>query len=89
MLETVRSRRFDKDVELARKRGYNLDKLKNILWFLVDEQPLPPHCHDHQLKGDWKGFRDAHIETDWLLIYAIKAGELHLARTGSHADIFG
>ena len=89
MLETVRSRKFAKDVELARKRGYDLNKLKAILGLLINEQPLPAHCRDHQLKGDWKGFRDAHIEPDWLLIYAIEGDELHLARTGTHADIFG
>jgi mRNA interferase YafQ len=32
--------------------------------------------------------RDAHIEPDWLLIYYVEAAELHLVRTGTHADIF-
>jgi len=89
MLKPVRSKRFDKDVERARKRGYDLAKLKNILGLLINEEPLPVQCHDHQLKGDWKGFRDAHVEPDWLLIYSVENGELHLARTGTHADIFG
>jgi mRNA interferase YafQ len=89
MLSPVRSRRFDKDVELARKRGYDLKKLKDILDLLINELPLPVHCRNHQLKSDWKGFRDAHIEPDWLLIYAVEGDELHLARTGTHADIFG
>jgi mRNA interferase YafQ len=40
------------------------------------------------LKGDWSGYRDAHIEPDWLLIYRIAGDELHLVRTGSHADLF-
>ena len=40
------------------------------------------------VRGDWQGFRDAHIEADWLLIYRVVGDELHLARTGSHADIF-
>jgi mRNA interferase YafQ len=40
------------------------------------------------LKGGWKGYRDAHIEPDWLLLYRVAEGELHLARTGSHADLF-
>lgn len=87
MLTPIRSRKFDKDVELARKRGYDLKKLKSILDLLINEQPLPIHCRDHQFKGDWKGFRNAHIEPDWLLIYAVEDGELHLARTGTHADI--
>ncbi|WP_348642579.1 type II toxin-antitoxin system YafQ family toxin [Mesorhizobium sp. B2-5-9] len=40
------------------------------------------------MKGDWKGFRDAHIEPDWLLIYRVVDDELQLARTGSHSDLF-
>jgi len=40
------------------------------------------------LKGDWRGYRDAHIEPDWLLIYRVADNELHLVRTGSHADLF-
>ncbi|WP_205622672.1 type II toxin-antitoxin system YafQ family toxin, partial [Haliea salexigens] len=43
---------------------------------------------DHPLRGDWKGYRDAHIEPDWLLLYRIEGDELHLARTGTHADLF-
>lgn len=89
MLKPNRSRRFEKDVELVRKRGHDMEKLKVILSLLIEERPLPIQCRDHQLKGDWKGFRDAHIEPDWLLIYAIEGGELYLARTGTHADIFG
>jgi mRNA interferase YafQ len=43
---------------------------------------------DHPLKGSWKGYRDAHVEPDWLLIYRVTGDELHLVRTGSHADLF-
>ncbi len=89
MLNPVRSRKLDKDVELARRRGYDLAKLKIVLDLLIKEETLPPSCRDHQLKGDWQGFRDAHITQDWLLIYSVENGELHLARTGTHADIFG
>lgn len=55
---------------------------------LIEETSLPPAYRDHPLKGSWSGFRDAHIEPDWLLIYRIAGEELQLARTGSHADLF-
>jgi mRNA interferase YafQ len=29
---------------------------------------LPPRYKDHPLRGDWKHYRDGHIEPDWLLI---------------------
>jgi mRNA interferase YafQ len=43
------------------------------------------------LLGDFKGFRDCHLEPDWLLIYALSDdGEsIHLVRTGTHVDLFG
>lgn len=54
----------------------------------MDGKPLPVGCHDHPLKGEWNGYRDAHIEPDWLLIYRVEGDELRLTRTGTHADLF-
>ncbi|MGJ0620166.1 MAG: type II toxin-antitoxin system YafQ family toxin [Methylocystis sp.] len=88
MLTPVRSGRFKKDVKLAEKRGKDMGKLKAILLQLMEGRQLPPECRDHPLKGDWKGFRDLHIEPDWLLLYRIEGDELQLARTGTHADLF-
>jgi mRNA interferase YafQ len=62
--------------------------LRRLLELLIAKEELPASCKDHPLKGDWQGYRDAHIEPDWLLIYRIAGDELHLARTGSHADLF-
>mgnify|MGYP001602964550 CR=1 FL=1 len=84
----VRSGRFKRDVKLAEKRGKDLSRLRMLLSLLIEEKPLPRGYLDHPLKGDWRGFRDAHIEPDWLLIYRVLGDELHLARTGAHADIF-
>lgn len=88
MLTPVRSGRFKKDVKLAEKRGKDLDKLKAVLLLLLEGAALPPEYRDHPLKGEWNGFRDLHVEPDWLLIYRIEGEELQLARTGSHADLF-
>jgi mRNA interferase YafQ len=51
---------------------------------LIQEQPLPQTYLDHPLKGH----RGAHIEPDWILVYRIEGNDLHLTRTGTHADIF-
>ena len=88
MLAVVRSSRFKRDVKRMRKRGKEMDKLKAVLFLLINETPLPASLRDHALQGDWNGFRDLHIEPDWLLLYRIADGELQLARTGSHADLF-
>jgi mRNA interferase YafQ len=58
------------------------------LELLIAGEELAASYKDHPLKGDWSGCRDAHIEPDWLLIYRVVGDELHLVRTGSHADLF-
>jgi len=63
-------------------------KLRTLLTLLIEQKPLPASYKDHPLKGDWNGYRDAHIEPDWLLIYRVVEEELQLARTGTHADLF-
>jgi mRNA interferase YafQ len=83
------SHRFDKDAALAVRRGCNTGKLRSVIELLSTHQPLPSEFKDHPLKGDWKEYRDLHIEPDWLLIYKRDEGNLWLVRTGSHADLFG
>ncbi|WP_274522421.1 type II toxin-antitoxin system YafQ family toxin [Ectothiorhodospira mobilis] len=49
---------------------------------------MPDAYQDHPLQGNWNGYRDAHLEPDGLLLYRVVDDELHLVRTGSHADLF-
>ncbi len=88
MLTPVRSSLFKRDVRRAERRGRDLTKLRAMLAWLILQEPLPARHLDHPLRGIWKGYREAHIEPDWLLIYRIKGNELHLVRTGSHSDLF-
>lgn len=43
---------------------------------------------DHPLIGNYKGFRECHIESDWLLVYKVTDEEIIFVRTGTHADLF-
>lgn len=81
---------FKKDYKLMKKRGLNLDKLKFVINQLACGNQLEEKYRDHALTGDYKGFRECHIEPDWLLIYQIIDEELVLilSRTGSHSDLF-
>ncbi|WP_459253784.1 type II toxin-antitoxin system YafQ family toxin [Paracoccus jiaweipingae] len=88
MLALVPSTRFRNDVKRAEKRGKDMTKLRTVLTLLANEISLPPEYRDHSLRGDWIGFRDLHIEPDWLLLYRIADDEVQLARTGSHSDLF-
>ena len=88
MLAVVRSGQFKRDVRRIEKRGKDMGKLRALLLLLIDGTSLPEQYRDHPLKGVWAGWRDAHIEPDWLLIYRVEGDELQLARTGTHADLF-
>ena len=89
MREVVRSTAFRKDVKRAVKRGSDMEKLKAVIVLLIEDAPLDPRYRDHPLKGEWLGYRDLHIEPDWLLLYRVTEAELRLARTGTHSDLFG
>jgi len=82
------SGQFKRDVKMAEKRGKDMEKLKQPTRLLIEERPLPRAYLDHPLKGDWKGYRDLHIEPDWLLIYCIDGDTVRFERTGRHADLF-
>ena len=65
-LDIILSNRFKKDLKLARKRGYNLDLLDEVVNSLSTKQVLDEMYHDHPLNGDYAGFRECHILPDWL-----------------------
>ena len=61
-----------------------------VLKALANDQPLPPHQRDHDLSGNWPGYRECHIKPDLLLIYRKHdAVILRLVRLGSHSELFG
>jgi mRNA interferase YafQ len=65
-----------------------MSKLRDVLMLLITGEPLALRLKDHPLTGEWRGYRDLHIEPDWLLLYKIDGDDLILARTGNHADLF-
>lgn len=88
MLTPVRSSRFKRDVRRARARGKDLSKLRDLLASLRQREPPSARYRDHPLRGIWKGYREAHIEPGWPVVYRVKGDELHLVRTGTHSDRF-
>ncbi len=90
MLNVIFSNRFKKDLRLAQKRGCRLDLLEEVVDKLAAGEKLPDKHKDHELVGDYIGFRECHIQPDWLLVYRIENEDLilFLARTGTHSDLF-
>ena len=82
--------RFDKDAKMARKRGKDMARLVAVVDALRNRRPLADRHRDHALSGNWQGWRDCHVDSDWVLVYRIdeEAGELILGRIGTHSDLF-
>ena len=76
MLTPVRSTQSKRDVRRAKKRCRDLSKLRVALASLIRQEPLTARHLDHPLRGIWKGYRETHIEPDWLLIYRVAGNEL-------------
>ena len=89
MLDVRYSTRFKKDFKVCVKRHYKMDRLQQLIDILRIPATLPPQNVDHNLSGNYAGFRECHVEPNWLLIYRQEGNELLLYRTGTHADLFG
>ncbi|WP_073049196.1 type II toxin-antitoxin system YafQ family toxin [Dethiosulfatibacter aminovorans] len=88
--EIIRTAQFKKDYKLSKKRGKDLNMLLKAIEMLANGKKLPEKFKDHQLSGGYIGYRECHIQPDWLLIYKLTEKELvlTLTRTGTHSDLF-
>jgi len=84
------SNRFKRDLKIARKRGYRIELLEEVVATLAKGEKLDPRYRDHELSGNYENMRECHITPDWLLVYQIFENELilYLSRTGTHSDLF-
>lgn len=62
-----KTRQFDKDWErLSHSGRYDMNRLKEAMMLLIsNDELLPPEYLDHELTGEWRGFRECHIGGDF------------------------
>lgn len=72
-----------------KKRDLDLSLLDEVVDTLRQGKQFDSKYQDHELSGNFQGFRECHIKPDWLLIYLIENEilTLTLVDTGSHSDI--
>jgi mRNA interferase YafQ len=82
--------KFRKDYKRAKKRRLNITLLESVITNLLKEKPLDLKHQDHPLAGKYTGYRECHVQPDWLLVYAVDTERLVLtaSRTGTHSDLF-
>jgi mRNA interferase YafQ len=78
------------DLKRVIKRGLPIRLMDDVILLLREQKVLEPKYKDHELSGEYSGFRECHIQPDWLLIYRVENDNLILvaARTGTHSDLF-
>ncbi len=88
------SKQFKKDYMKLKNSGRrNTQKLQEIMKKLIYEEHLDFKYKDHPLHGDFEGYRDCHIEGDWVLIYKLDRNKdgsetIIFHATDNHSNIF-
>lgn len=89
MLIPKKTSQFKKDIKRLKKSGqYDIDELEKIMTKLTDEISLDEANKEHYLSGNYFGFLECHIKSDWLLIYKIDDRFIMFSRTGTHSQLF-
>ncbi|MGH7901305.1 MAG: type II toxin-antitoxin system YafQ family toxin [Thermodesulfobacteriota bacterium] len=88
MYKPLYTKQFEKDIKRAKRRSKNLEKVKIIIRTILEGKKLDSIHRDHKLIGDYKGRRECHVESDWLLIYKVEKRIIIFERTGTHSDLF-
>ena len=84
-----RSSEFKRESKGQHRATLN-DVFTSVLAALVIDKPLDARYRDHDLSGNWAGYRECHVKPDLLLIYRkLGSDTLRLARLGSHSELFG
>lgn len=90
MYQLTTTKQFEKDYKLCKKRGYKLNLLNSLILQLEKTGNVPVKNKPHKLTGNYVGFKECHIQPDWLLIWFQNeaAKIIELTRTGTHSDLF-
>ena len=67
-----------------------LELLKQSVLVPEESGELPAENSPHKLSGDYSGYWEAHLKSDWLIIWKFypDENEIWLTRTGTHSDLF-
>lgn len=83
--------KFKKSLKRCEKRGLDTRAIDNVIRLLANGGKLPDKHRAHALHGDYEGYMECHITSNWLLVWKTDSTELILIMvdTGTHSDIFG
>lgn len=70
------TKRFEKDLEICKKRELKLSLLYTVIEQLKLNGTLPKQYRAHKLSGNYANYWECHIKGDWLLIWEQNDDEL-------------
>ncbi len=93
MYSIKRSKQFERSFKKLQYGGVKIvirQEVSAVIDLLSSGKKLPDKYNDHQLKGEYLGYRECHVRPDLLLIYQIQNKELILVLIdiGSHSSLF-
>ncbi|MBO7555553.1 MAG: type II toxin-antitoxin system YafQ family toxin [Neisseriaceae bacterium] len=83
------SNAFKRDMKKQPLELFISEEWLEVLDCLTHDKKMPKKYCDHDLKGNWLGFRECHIKPDLLLIYEPDDKVIQLVRIGSHSELYG
>ena len=87
-MELKRHKHFRKDELKVKLTDEQYAKRIKYLSLILQGKDLPSEAKDHNLMGEFKGFREFHLGGDVLLIYTVVDEVLYLQRLGTHSQLF-
>ena len=87
-MKLFRTKIFKKDYQKLKMTDTQYEKYINFLSTLLGGKELPLEARNHNLIGNYSGFKEFHVGGDLLVIYCIVDDILRLARIGTHSQLF-
>ena len=80
------SKKFDKDL---RKADIKIKKKfrQRLSFFIKNKDNVL--LRNHELKGEWTGYRSSNVTGDWRAIYEEKNGVVIFVALGTHSQLYG
>ena len=76
--------RYKKDAKTYKHDKKFKNELKDVLYLLQYDLPIPEKYNNHPLHGEYEGEWDIHVRPNLVLIYHITDKEVMLVRIGTH-----
>ena len=86
-MKLFRTKIFKKDYQKLKMTDTQYTKYIKFLSMLLDGRELPLEARDHNLIGNYSGFKEFYVGGDLLVIYCIEEDILRLTRIGTHSQL--